>query len=545
MATLAQINETLRDQTSSIEDGTRTTAGLRDRFGEFLDAAQKAGDSREEELEAKQKERNQRAIAQRPSSFTQGLKQGLGLPSGFGIGGIAQKILGAMGMAAGGIGLGAGKLLKFGPAIAVMSEFGEKAIGGLVDYVDKEIDGIDFSDEAKETLTKGGQFALAARFAGIKSPLGLAMAGLVGAYGEETMKKVNEAFGNEDGVYTIPGTAIDIDTESQAFIGALGYAMALIAPALIKFAGKRLALALALLPLGKGVKALSSALGLALGIKTISDGKLPPTDEIEKNKNKNKTKTVKTLQKSLAAQNAARMMLMEPKGAGLKPANLNAIISSTKTGDPRVDIKPNPNKAGKVPFRFPQLEGAFDKVKQSADGLAKSAGKMLVVPAILYEYLSGIGSEELKDTPDFLQGTTNLLAEATGGTLDFAGNLMGSILNAGIMSTNFAANKVGMDENLIGFRFKPSDYAGAIRRGVNSFFAGTLNTPALDSAGMSPRIDLFPPNSGLATADQFNAGGVGTLMVDESRTVNNMGGNMQVLSMPGQSDAFTLVKPTN
>ena len=40
MATLAQINETLRDQTSSIEDGTKTTEGLKDRFGKFLDRQQ-------------------------------------------------------------------------------------------------------------------------------------------------------------------------------------------------------------------------------------------------------------------------------------------------------------------------------------------------------------------------------------------------------------------------------------------------------------------------------------------------------------------------
>ena len=84
MATLAQINETLRDQTSSIEDGTRTTAGLRDRFSEFLDAAQKAGDSREDEIEERQKERRQRVIASRPTSFTQGLTQGLGFGNGFG-----------------------------------------------------------------------------------------------------------------------------------------------------------------------------------------------------------------------------------------------------------------------------------------------------------------------------------------------------------------------------------------------------------------------------------------------------------------------------
>ena len=57
MATLAQINDTLKDQTSSIEDGTETTAGLRERFGKFLDRQQGSGDKREIEIEARQKER--------------------------------------------------------------------------------------------------------------------------------------------------------------------------------------------------------------------------------------------------------------------------------------------------------------------------------------------------------------------------------------------------------------------------------------------------------------------------------------------------------
>ena len=318
MATLAQINETLRDQTSSIEDGTRTTAGLRDRFGEFLDRQQGSGDKREQEIEERQKERRQRVMASRPTSFTQGLTQGLGFGGGFGFGAIAERILGAMGLAAGAIGLGAGRLLRLGPAIAVMSKFGEQAISGLVDYVDKEIDGLDFSAEAKETLTKGGQFALAARFAGIKSPLGLAMAGLVGAYGEETMRKVNEAFGNKDGVYTIPGTAIDIDTESQAFIGALGFAMAAIAPALLRFVGTRLAAALALLPVGRGVKALSAALGLAMGIKAVSGGAPPDPDEIKNNK-KPTVKTVKpiTAASAMNFRSAIQTTTTIPKAANV------------------------------------------------------------------------------------------------------------------------------------------------------------------------------------------------------------------------------------
>jgi len=55
-------------------------------------------------------------------------------------------------------------------------------------------------------------------------------------------------------------------------------------------------------------------------------------------------------------------------------------------------------------------------------------------------------------------------------------------------------------------------------------------------------IDTLPP-AGIPTSDRFNAGGMGTLMLDASKTENNMGGNIQIVTVPTPMDHFTLVKP--
>ena len=541
MATLAEINETLINQTDVIEDGTRTTAGLRDRFGEFLDRQKGGGDKREDELEAKQKERNQRVIAQRPSNFTQGLKQGLGLPGGFGIDGIAQKILGAMGFAAGAIGLGAGKLLRLGPAIAVMSKFGEQAIGGFIDYVDGELDSIDFSETAKEDLTKGGQFALASRFLGFRNPLSNVLAGAVGAYGDELMDIVNKRLKNEDGTYTIPFLEKEVNTKSEEFQMALAAAVAAFAPTILSMSGGIIKTVLKKIPLTRAVQLVGLAAATFFGLRSGS-GVPPDADEIEKNKKKDPGKKPPKIKPSILGSTTTAKFLTAnaPLGnAKINAGNLSA-FAGRAAADPRVNMKPaNLNSAPKPKPKLMQslFNSVNDKmmanIKHSTDTLSKSVGKMLVVPAILYEYLSGIGSDELSNVPPVLQGVTNLTVEATAGTIDAIDNIAGSILNMGIMGTNFAANQAGMGENLIGFRFQPSDYAGAIKRGINQAF---LDMPKLNDQGMIDIPALFPPDFGLqpgAGAGFESAPTVGSL--DQSRNSIN-DNSMKILSVGNTTD---------
>jgi len=500
MATLAEINETLRDQTSSIEDGTKTTAGLRDRFGEFLDRQTGSGDKREQEIEERQKERRQRIIAQRPTNFTQGLSQGLGFGGGFGFGAIAQKILGAMGLAAGTIGLGAGKLLSFGPAIAVMSKFGEKAIGGMVDYIEKEyFEGKQLAPATKEDLVDGVQTALGARLLGVKSPLGLAIAGIVGAYGDTAIAAINEKFGNKDGVYTIPGTDLDIDTQSDAFISGLGVALSFVGPALLRFAGKRLALALALLPIGKGVKALSAAVGLALGIKTASGGS-PVYDRNEAKNKGPRNKPPKPLGGSAAASRLLKFN--NPPGSG---------------GKAKTIIKPafpkNPSYVGRGPdgkfmsFNNPLGEGG--KAPKSAGGLSafldsakKFNSSMLSTLRLTSKAIPFIGvaaEAGLAQFNDNFGPEMDPASKASAGVLTSPLALVDSLQNLTAMANNLVNTGVNytLDAAGIDYQFgmmNYSDLAGQAQRAINRGFAQQLQTPSV--------IGINPPNVGL-TAEGF------------------------------------------
>ena len=518
MATLAEINETLRDQTSSIEDGTRTTAGLRDRFGEFLDRQQGSGDKRENEIEERQKERRQRVMASRPTSFTQGLSQGLGF-GGLNFGAIAQKILGAMGLAAGAIGLGAGRLISFAPAIAVMSKFGEQAINSLVDYVEKEyFDDKQLEPTTKEDLVDGVQTAIGARLLGVKSPLGLAIAGIVGAYGDTAIAAINEKFGKKDGVYNIPGTELDIDTQSDAFISGLGVALSLVAPALLRFAGKRLALALALLPIGKGVKALSTALGLAMGIKSFSGGAPPDPDEIKNNKKRPPPK-VKS-----GGFGALSNMVRPGAGTSMSAANL-----------------PTAPKAVALDTKESKLKNLVRSMK-GFDKAISALGKIALPLSVAVESVLAQGDPRLENVQG--PGAKAVIGTVTSpfGVVDMVHNAFAGLINLPNAITNFGLSQIyGEDAPQLSPILQPIDTMGFVRSAINDVHKNMVYTSKTPTQMM---IDTLPPD-GIPTPDRFNARGVGPVMIDGSRIVNNMGGNMQILTVPGQMDHFTLVKPEN
>ena len=98
MASLAEINKTLKEQTSAIEYGNRGTDDLRMKFGAFVDSIKgNAGDRREKELEAA---RASRVKAAGPGGMSRGFGKGIGGLGGFGkLAGIAG-MLGIAGLAA-------------------------------------------------------------------------------------------------------------------------------------------------------------------------------------------------------------------------------------------------------------------------------------------------------------------------------------------------------------------------------------------------------------------------------------------------------------
>ena len=103
MASLAEINKTLKEQTSAIEYGNRGTDDLRMKFGAFIDGIKSgAGDSREREIEEQRRaSRAGRARAAGPGGMARGFGAGIGGLLG-GLGGMGKfaAMLGIAGLAA-------------------------------------------------------------------------------------------------------------------------------------------------------------------------------------------------------------------------------------------------------------------------------------------------------------------------------------------------------------------------------------------------------------------------------------------------------------
>lgn len=99
MASLADINKTLQEQTSAIEYGNRGTDDLRMKFGAFVDGIKGgAGDRREQEIEAARQ--NSRVKAAGPRGMSRGFGKGIGGMGGLGkLAGVAG-MLGIAGLAA-------------------------------------------------------------------------------------------------------------------------------------------------------------------------------------------------------------------------------------------------------------------------------------------------------------------------------------------------------------------------------------------------------------------------------------------------------------
>ena len=509
MATLAQINETLRDQTSSIEDGTRTTAGLRDRFGEFLDRQTGSGDKREQEIEERQKERRQRVVASRPTSFTQGITQGLGFGNGLGFGAIAQKILAGMGLAAGAVGLGAGRLLRFGPAIAVLSDWGNEAIQSMVDYIDDNVLDEDrkLNEDQKKDLSDGIQTALGARLLGIKNPLAIAVAGVVGAYGDSAIEKFNDFMGKENGTYKVPFTDLEIDTETDEFKKGMSIALAAAAIPLLKFAGAVLGGAIALLPATRFSKLMLGTVTTLFGLKTTGD-------LLKANVQKR--------------YDAKRMMkINNPIGNPAKVLGGSAASSlvgggrGTSPGRP-FNIKPafpkNPSYVGRGPdgkfmsFNNPLGEGG--KVPKSATGLSSFLNSAKKFNSAMLSTLKlttkaipfiGVAAEAgLAQLNDNLGPEMSPLDKAAAGVMTSPIALIDSLQNLTAFANNMVNTGVnyGLDAAGIDYQFgmmKYSDMSGEIQRAISRGYAQQLQNP--------PVVGQAIPNVGLSAEGFTTAAG--------------------------------------
>lgn len=571
MATLATINETLKDQTSSIEDGTRTTEGLRDRFGQFIDRqVGSAGDNREQEIKERQKESRKKVIAQRPQNFTQGLTQGLGFGGGMGFGALSQKILAGMGIAMGGIGLAAGKLLSFGPAIAVFSKFGEQAISGLVDYVeDTYFDGMQLEKDTKKKLVDGVQTSIGARLLGVKSPLGLAIAGIVGAYGDTAISAINEKFGHKDGVYTIPGTELDIDTQSEAFISALGVTMSLVAPAILRLAGKGLLKLLLKLGAGRAAFAMGAAVAGMLGLKNpfAASGKPPPIDEMKDANAKNKkppgpvvTRKTPIPQVNAAAAAAARMQkINSPPTTGRKVSSYGAPTVRRDAQGRFRSLNDPPGEGGKSKAIILAKKQADARIKAESiknnAALKKTAGVLLKVAgplALAYEAHQGATNEDLNNMPTGAAVATQITTSYTLGLLDLLQNGYATLDNMSRTAMNFGLNAIGVNEDYR-FNMAPmSDLAGDTRRFLNKAYAppsSKLTLPLLPD-GTVPEHGLPFTGGGVVDKQLFDSmqqirkqgiSSSGSMTFDQSINTRHGNNDLTVFSVTPQTDNFMLL----
>lgn len=187
MATLADINETLKQQNETLVTVSETLVD------QIKSEKRNRLDDLEEKREATVKKVKEKSKLDSPRSFSEGFSQGLGfgIPGGAGL-------ASAMGLAAGAAGAVAGKTLKFGIPIALMQTFGEQAFQSMFDAIDPN--NIMISDKDKETLstelTDAGSVALGARFLGFGWPA--AIGGAVGTlFGSRITELLTNIFGDE------------------------------------------------------------------------------------------------------------------------------------------------------------------------------------------------------------------------------------------------------------------------------------------------------------------------------------------------------------
>ena len=209
MASLAEINKTLKEQTSAIEYGNRGTDDLRMKFGAFVDGIKgEAGDRREQEIE-------QQRSASRAAGRARGAgPRGFGRGFGAGIAGLAGGLagLGKFAAVAGIAGLAAMQFLdgeKIAKNVTAILSIGER-------YKEDTISTL-FSDGATILALKGLGVGLLVFSAG-----GAAAAG-VDALDKKTLEKYESSTGWAENIKKNVVTLLSIKDElgdsAPAFIG--------------------------------------------------------------------------------------------------------------------------------------------------------------------------------------------------------------------------------------------------------------------------------------------------------------------------------------
>lgn len=218
MSSLAAVVDTLQEQNRSMEtvkDGILTL--VKESENARVAYERGAGDRAET---AREKRREKSARVSTPSTFTGGVKQGLGLTA---LADMAGNLFGGMlgGGLAASIGVLAGRILKKGAIAGLAAVF-------LGDAIEKALSsfGFELTDEQQSDVNKKATSALyaymIASFA-TKNPYVKVLAAIGGAFGSEITGWLKETFGwdKNDGTVTLPGVG-ELDTLNPNVQTAIG-----------------------------------------------------------------------------------------------------------------------------------------------------------------------------------------------------------------------------------------------------------------------------------------------------------------------------------
>jgi hypothetical protein len=263
---------------------------------------------------------------------------------------------------------------------------------------------------------------------------------------------------------------MEIDTNSEGFVNALGITAALIAPTLLKTVGKGLLFALKKFPAIRLATVLAGSVGAMLGLSSgAADAR---TKEATANKGDPRNKpgaydSGSRPKATLPDSTNPRILTANIDRAPSAPqfsANMDRPPTTPRTIANDAYIKSLQTKQ-KVPLKFPQLEGLSNKLKASLanaktvpkinidskaisskystfgkgfdmDKLIKPVAKLAVPAVIAYDAYLGTQSKELENVSTGGAAATNVATGATLGTVDFLNNAVVDAYNVLLAGQN-------------------------------------------------------------------------------------------------------------
>jgi hypothetical protein len=520
MSSLAAVVDTLQEQNRSMEtvkDGILTL--VRESENARVAYERGAGDRAEA---AREKKKEKSARVSTPSTFTGGVKQGLGLTA---LADMAGNLFGGMlgGGLAASIGVLAGGILKKGAIAGLAAVF-------LGDAIEKALSsfGFNLTDEQQSDVNKKATSALyaymIASFA-TKNPYVKVLAAVGGAFGEQITGWLSETFGwdKNTGKVTLPGVG-ELDTLNPNVQTAIGSVTAALSGLVLYAANK----------LRRYIKSQRSAIDSALP-KTEPKFQGPSPQQGLEDATKRPTlggaqradtpvgNLPKEKYKSLVASRIPTQALIDNAADAVKKSSNIIDFEQAKkqfTGDQRVandNIAPKPQRAPLVATKtavtdmVDGIRTAFDrdtastvqKVIDAAEPIGKFASKALIPLEAFFIARDVALDKEMLEASGVVKTTMNRIAREPANIVDFFANtlmdankeLLLDPLNE--ISKLITGQEVFTNHARLNLNQMQRDQQMAIIEAENAYYDGLLsntggrNNARLTAAGPSEAIDTL------------------------------------------------------